>query len=59
MQEKEKLNKLAISVEESLSINIDKALNLDIKDGLLNDEESKLPENVNAENWWMPMTFPC
>ncbi|WP_334473089.1 hypothetical protein [Arsenophonus sp. PmNCSU2021_1] len=28
---------------------MDKALNLDINDTLLKDEESKLPENVDAE----------
>ncbi|MDR5617865.1 conjugative transfer relaxase/helicase TraI domain-containing protein [Arsenophonus sp.] len=49
-QETAKPNELAAAVEESLSVSdIDKALNLDINDTLLKDEERKLPENVDAE----------
>ncbi|HGJ5880922.1 MAG TPA: hypothetical protein ACHBZ9_18245, partial [Arsenophonus nasoniae] len=48
-QETAKPNELATAVEESLSIDMDKALNLDINDTLLKDEESKLPKNIDTE----------
>lgn len=49
-QEKEKLNELAASVEEALSVSdIDKALHYDINETLLKDVESKLIEGGDSE----------
>lgn len=49
-QETAKHNELAIATEESLAVSdIDKALNLDINEALLKDEESKLTESTDGE----------
>ncbi|PAV01957.1 hypothetical protein CBG25_13745 [Arsenophonus sp. ENCA] len=48
-QEKEKLNELALTPEESLSIDMDKALTLDINDSILKDTDSKLTESTDGE----------